>query len=263
MFSAGPDLSEAILSWGRDRVADKDLADDGRELDPHVTIKWGFKSDRSLPIIRKIFSETAPFEITVGPCGIFPGKEYDVIKFGVRAATLNALHAQLSKLPNDETPRAYQPHLTVAYVKPGRGQKFIGKSLFSVFPDLDQTFKPTFGIYKGPGDDRDKDRVVELLPMRVKPTAKDFVRDSIAESTYSSLMLLAAAGKAVAAIKIGDMVYPGLNHAMAYATAADMGAFQPIYPSSDEMMADEAREQHLRIFKITHGFIRGKDFYPE
>ena len=69
---------------------------------------------------------------------IFPGgdsKPYDVVKFKVQSQDLTELNKLCKELPNDETFPNYVPHITIAYVKSGTGERYIKN--FSKPQDID------------------------------------------------------------------------------------------------------------------------------
>ncbi len=116
-------------------IPDTDLAEDGREDQPHVTVKYGLEAD-SPDVVRAIVARHGPVTVTLGKTSLFPankqdgGKpgDFDVVKLDVDSPELRALNAALSKLPNEDEHPTYQPHLTLAYVKPGMGEKYAGRA---------------------------------------------------------------------------------------------------------------------------------------
>lgn len=68
--------------------------------------------------------------IRLGRTSVFlapPGGEYDVVKVDVDSADLHRLHQRIADaLPHTDTHPKYVPHLTLAYVKAGRGAKHEG-----------------------------------------------------------------------------------------------------------------------------------------
>lgn len=111
------------------KIKDADLADDGRETDPHVTVKYGLHTSDAEDVASALKDES-PISMKVGKASLFPAtdkRQSDVIKFDVDSPDLHRLNAKLSKLPNTTTFPDYHPHLTVAYVKPGMGQKYLSK----------------------------------------------------------------------------------------------------------------------------------------
>lgn len=120
----------AIELLGRaNLVRDCDLADDGREESPHVTVRFGFKPEVTTGQIEAALRGKGPFELTLGKVSCFygedSGKDYDVLKVDVTSPQLKALHSILGGLPNEATHKDYKPHATIAYVKAGLGREYM------------------------------------------------------------------------------------------------------------------------------------------
>lgn len=114
-------------------IKDKDLAEDGREEDPHVTVKYGLHGTRSEPVA-KVLSTTEPFDLVLGEYGFFPANEQrdsDVIyrKFSTdsvgKLSRLNKLVARSGE--HTDTYPEYTPHVTLAYVKKGLGKAYVAR----------------------------------------------------------------------------------------------------------------------------------------
>jgi 2'-5' RNA ligase len=96
----------------------------GRETEPHVTIKYGLTTNYSESDIQKLVSYVKPFKITLTSIDLFKNPKFDVVKFNVESNVLRKLNKLISKLPNEDKYPVYNPHLTLAYVLPGEGDKF-------------------------------------------------------------------------------------------------------------------------------------------
>ncbi len=120
------------------RIKDADLAEDGREENVHVTIKYGLHTDDAEEV-QQIVSGFGPVVIKLGKSSLFPAKEagdqrggadYDVVKIDVvDSPDLVRLNQLISdSLECTDTHPNYKPHVTLAYVKPGLGRKYVGNS---------------------------------------------------------------------------------------------------------------------------------------
>jgi 2'-5' RNA ligase len=128
-FDLPADVAERVLALGR-MIRDEDLVYDGRETEPHVTIKYGLES-ADPNVVREIAETHGPITFTIGKVGVFPdqdGRGFDVVRLDVEGDDLRALNADLSKLPNGDVHPRYQPHITLAYVRPGAGRTYAGRS---------------------------------------------------------------------------------------------------------------------------------------
>ncbi|MES2360020.1 MAG: anti-CBASS Acb1 family protein [Gemmatimonadota bacterium] len=133
-----PSVADKLIAYGLGIPdADVDEAAGGRETDAHVTVKYGLVApdaavlgdvqvtlNGSLTALKKVGS----LSFTLGKTGYFAGANYDVVYVDVKgedlAAVNRAIAAKLPCVPSDHP--TYQPHATVAYVKPGTGEKYAG-----------------------------------------------------------------------------------------------------------------------------------------
>jgi len=118
--------ADALLAMAA-RVADSDLADDGREDEPHVTVRYGLHTDDAREVAA-VLADESPVSMRLGEVSIFPGaesgKDYDVLKVTVEGDDLPRIHAKLGTLPHTDTHSNYKPHATIAYVKAGLGERY-------------------------------------------------------------------------------------------------------------------------------------------
>lgn len=131
-FDLPPALAERVLAMGR-KIDPADLAEDGCEEEPHVTVKYGLHTGNPEKV-RRAVEGSGPVTMTLGKTSIFPAKEasaqrggerFDVVKIDVFGHGLHELNRMIAEsLENTDTHPTYQPHVTVAYVKPGAGQKY-------------------------------------------------------------------------------------------------------------------------------------------
>lgn len=105
------------------RINPSDLAPDGLELQPHITVKYGLHTDDPEEV-RSAAMLHDPVAVTFGKCTIFPGEEHDVVKVDVESNGLRDLNQRLSDtLPHTDTHPGYKPHATIAYVRSGLGER--------------------------------------------------------------------------------------------------------------------------------------------
>jgi 2'-5' RNA ligase len=109
-------------------------ADDGIEKDPHITVKYGLKTNEAKDI-RSILKGCKGGFATLTSSDIFECEEYDVLKISVKSADLSKLNTELNRLPHDDKHPVYHAHATLAYLKRGAGKKYVGKF------NLNETFE--------------------------------------------------------------------------------------------------------------------------
>lgn len=124
-----PDLTERVLELGR-RVPDSVLAADGREMEPHITCRFGLHGDQS-GAVERLVAGVGPVKYRLGAVSVFANPEHDVVKIDVESDDLHGLHELLGELPHTDTHPQYLPHVTLAYVQAGKGSE-VAESLGSV-----------------------------------------------------------------------------------------------------------------------------------
>jgi len=102
----------------------------GRESDTHITVLYGLE-DCSPTEVAELAAHRRPVRVKLGKVSQFEAKDYDVLKVEVKSAQLHNLHQTIrSKLKNVNKFPDYKPHLTLAYVKKGKGAPWIGDDRF-------------------------------------------------------------------------------------------------------------------------------------
>jgi len=126
-FNLDGELRSRVLAMSA-AIQKTDLAEDGRETDPHITVKYGLHTSNAADVRRVV----AGFGAVVGRFGkvsLFPakdGKDFDVVKIDVYSNDLRRLNKTISdNLECTDTHPNYHPHVTLAYVKAGCGQKYV------------------------------------------------------------------------------------------------------------------------------------------
>jgi len=125
------DVEAAVVRFGH-TIPGELLADKGVETSPHVTLKYGLdpiENDQ----LEACFMGVDGIDMTFGSTSLFVKPEkYDVLKCDVASSDLRSLHAKIIKMfPHVDLHEGYQPHVTIAYLKPGMGARFIGQSPLS------------------------------------------------------------------------------------------------------------------------------------
>ncbi len=123
----------------------------GLEDEPHCTLLYGLHKEVKSPKIQKILGE-----FVFGPCEIhnaslFENDKYDVLKFDVKNEELYKCNSALCKLPFTSDYPDYHPHMTIAYLKPGSGKKYVEK-----LKDVSYTLDPSHGVFSHPDGTKDR-----------------------------------------------------------------------------------------------------------
>ncbi len=129
------------LAAAHQRFADAIPADDlaasddgdGREVDPHVTCRYGLDTDEAGAVHAALHDgERKPAKVTLGKTAVFPAtaeRPSDVLHLSVESHDLHGLNGRLKSVDHVETQPTYTPHSTLAYLKPGRGAKYAGRDV--------------------------------------------------------------------------------------------------------------------------------------
>jgi len=102
----------------------------GREDEPHITIKYGLKTN-NVDELREVIGGFGVIRATLGVVSRFEN-ENDVLKIEVESADL----VELNKLISDnfeckDSFPDYTPHVTIAYVNKGAGKDLDGRTDFA------------------------------------------------------------------------------------------------------------------------------------
>lgn len=101
----------------------------GLEDAPHMTLLYGVHEDEIDPeLIYDIMqNELKEISVNVKQVSIFENAEYDVVKYEIPLTKeiKNTREKLESMIPNTQTFKEFNPHVTISYVKPGAGKKYV------------------------------------------------------------------------------------------------------------------------------------------
>lgn len=131
-FNLEGEAQRRILQW-TNSIEDDDLHQKGREDIPHVTVRYGLEGSDAGPV-RQLVETFGSVSATLSEVDYFPSEQYDVLIVRVESEQLHTLNELLADLPHVDTHPTYQPHVTIAYLKPGMGQHYVDQ-LTGMTPD--------------------------------------------------------------------------------------------------------------------------------
>lgn len=119
------DLAAIARSIGKD-IKSEDLI--SLEYVPHITIKYGLHTNDPHPLLSVVKAEN-PIEVKFGRTEIISKDDTDVLVVKVFSPDLRRINARIKRmLPHTETYPKYRPHLTIGYLRAGRGNKYVDRA---------------------------------------------------------------------------------------------------------------------------------------
>lgn len=135
-----------------DQIEESDIYTEegyGIETEPHVTLLYGFEPEVEESEIKKIIDQIDFSSVKIHNISLFENEDYDVLKFTAASSSLFAANKKLIDLPHKNDYPDYKPHLTVAYLKSGRGKKYVEK-----FSGMKWDLKPKYVVYSKPSGEK-------------------------------------------------------------------------------------------------------------
>jgi len=143
-----PELKSIISEIDKDDVY-TDPNDDsfGLEKEPHVTLLFGLHKEVTLDDVKRVIDNYTFSDLMAENISIFENKLYDVLKFDINYQTsgdtfLHKCNKELKEFPYTSDYPEYHPHLTIGYLKPGCGKKYLNK-----FDNKKYILKPKKAVY--------------------------------------------------------------------------------------------------------------------
>ena len=135
-------IQDQLINFGK-QIDPDDLyikeAEDGLETEPHCTVKYALLTDE-VKDIREILKKEKKGKFYLGKSTIFEKDKYDVVKIEVESEDLKRVHERLNNLPHEDKYPEYKAHATIAYLKKGKGKKYIGKFKIDKSIKFDELF---------------------------------------------------------------------------------------------------------------------------
>jgi len=104
---------------------------DGYGLTPsdefHVTLLYGLHKDVKDEEVEEVVKGIEAPKITHNKSTSLFENDYDVLKIDIKPTGLIKYNTLLKKLPHTDTFPGYHPHMTLGYIKKGKGKDYIQK----------------------------------------------------------------------------------------------------------------------------------------
>lgn len=129
-------IPDADLYLGEEGKGDSYGPNYGREDQPHVTALYGITQGDPGPTAKAILAESSGvIRATAGKLSLFHSKDYDVLKVDIESSDLREIENHLREsVPFKSDFPDYKPHMTIAYLKKGKGAKYVGDARFEGTP---------------------------------------------------------------------------------------------------------------------------------
>lgn len=97
----------------------------GLEKQSHITLLFGLHENVSTEDVRKVTDHFKFTKCKIHNPSLFTPKQYDVFKFDVEGKNLHECNEALKEYPYTSDFPDYHPHLTIGYLKSGKGKKYV------------------------------------------------------------------------------------------------------------------------------------------
>lgn len=117
----------------------------GIESEPHCTLLYGLHDDKvELKEIQKVLDNNTFNTCRAYNLSFFENPKYDVLKYDIQGISLHKTNEELKQFPYTSEFPNYHPHMTIAYLKPGKAKEYIGK-LSDEYKEMYLT--PQYAVY--------------------------------------------------------------------------------------------------------------------
>ena len=128
----------------------------GLEDESHTTLLFGLHDTVSLDDVKDVIKKITFGDLIAHQPSLFENKKYDVLKFDVKYSNKgdNLLHRCNKLLKNHPFTTDfpdYHPHMTIGYIKPGKGYKYVRK-----IGQIDYKLTPQYAVYSQPDGTKTK-----------------------------------------------------------------------------------------------------------
>lgn len=127
---------------------------DNHEKENHITILYGLTTNNAEKVLNFLPNKTITYKIV--EISLFENEDNDVLKFTIESEDLRKLNKKVSnKFYNENKWPDYKAHMTISYLKPGTGKKYL--KLKS--PLVGSTFRSSVVVFS----DQDSEHTYRLL----------------------------------------------------------------------------------------------------
>jgi 2'-5' RNA ligase len=126
-------IAQQIIKEGEATIPDEILGADGREMNSHITVKYGVRDD--VEALTEALKNQGPFQVQLGKTHVFPPSEYShggvPLVVQVSIPELSALKDIVDAAIGDRVDDfEFAPHITIAYIQPDKAAEYDGLDTF-------------------------------------------------------------------------------------------------------------------------------------
>lgn len=143
------DILEFIKNIPNECVYEEAGENYGKEENPHVTVMYGLSPVEETRVKELLTKVPKKIMAELGQISKFSNADvpYDVLKIEVKSPHLNKIHEMIRKnFDNNYKWPQYNPHVTLAYVKKGTCNEYVGNKTFEGMKVMFETFMYSNGI---------------------------------------------------------------------------------------------------------------------
>ena len=121
-------LNDIIKMIDEKDIYDDDKNDFGYETESHITLLYGIHpKEINKEEIFEYLKSIKSLELEIDNVSIFENDKFDVVKFDIKPTKelLKIRKYLIENIKNTQSFDGYHPHMTIAYVKKGEGEKYI------------------------------------------------------------------------------------------------------------------------------------------
>ena len=137
----------------------------GLEEEPHCTILYGLEPEVDVKDVENIVKQFTYGPLKLYNASAFENEKYDVLKFDInylneeKEKVLHNANKALKKLPYKSDYPEYHPHMTIAYLLPGKAKKYIEE-----LKDSEYEVWTTHLVFSQPDGTKNKIKVKVEIP---------------------------------------------------------------------------------------------------
>lgn len=123
----------------------------GLEDKPHCTLLYGLHDGVTTEEVKKVLDNYTYTTLKAHNASLFENPDYDVLKFDIKGDNIHETNKDLQQYPFTSNFPDYHPHMTIAYLKPGTGKRYV-----KMLKKFEYDLVPQYAVYSKPNGDKDK-----------------------------------------------------------------------------------------------------------